>query len=75
MGPNLHGIVGSRAGTRPGYNYSDAMANSGLVWTQSQLDTFLAAPRDVVPGTKMASPPVSNADNRRAIIEYLATLD
>lgn len=75
MGPNLHGIVGSRAGTRAGYSYSEAMANSDIVWTSSQLDAFLAGPRDVVPGTKMGSPPVSNAESRRSIIEYLSTLD
>lgn len=74
MGPNLFGIVGDQAGTRQGYTYSPAMAGSGVVWTEQTLDQFLAAPRDVVPGTKMAAAPVRSPEARRSIIDYLAGL-
>lgn len=74
MGPNLFGIVGDQAGTRPGYTYSPAMAGSGVVWTEQTLDQFLAAPRDVVPGTKMAAAPVRSPEARHSIIDYLASL-
>ena len=30
IGPVLNGVVGRKAGTYPGYNYSDANKNSGL---------------------------------------------
>lgn len=74
MGPNLFGVVGSRAGSQAGYAYSPAMSGSDLVWTESSIDAFLAAPREVVPGTRMAAPPVRDAGTRRAIVEYLASL-
>lgn len=75
MGPNLFGVAGARAGTRPGYAYSDAMVSSGVVWTDEALDQFLAAPRDVVPGTKMAAPPLVDPAARASIVAYLRTLD
>lgn len=74
MGPNLFGVVGSRAGSQAGYAYSPAMSGSDLVWTESSIDAFLAAPREVVPGTRMAAPPVRDAGTRRAVVEYLASL-
>lgn len=74
MGPNLFGVVGSRAGSQAGYTYSPAMSGSDLVWTETSIDAFLAAPREVVPGTRMAAPPVRDAGTRRAIVEYLASL-
>ena len=32
VGPNLHGVVGRRAGTSEGFRYSEALAQSGIVW-------------------------------------------
>lgn len=75
MGPNLFGVAGARAGTRAGYTYSDAMASSGVTWTDAALDQFLAAPRDVVPGTKMAAPPLADPAARASIVAYLRTLE
>lgn len=74
IGPNLFGIVGAKAGTRPGYAYSGALKGSGLTWTQANLDAYLAGPAKLVPGTKMAVPGNANADSRKAIVDYLASL-
>lgn len=74
VGPNLAGVMGSVMGTRPGYEYSEAMAESGEVWTRERMDAFLASPRDVAPGTKMMAPPVRDAEDRQALIDYLASL-
>lgn len=71
VGPNLHGVVGRTAGTAPGYTYSKAMAASGLTWTPETLDSYLTAPRNVVPGTKMSFPGVPNAAQRADLIAYL----
>lgn len=53
VGPNLHGVVGRRAGALPNYNYSPAMKASGLVWNEETLDKYLAATVDFIPGSKM----------------------
>lgn len=74
IGPNLHGVVGRKAGSRAGYAYSDAMAGSGLVWTRASLDKFLADPRGTVPGTKMAAPGIADPARRASVIQYLESL-
>lgn len=74
FGPNLAGVVGRRAGSEPGYAYSQAMARAGFAWTPKRLDAFLAQPGAVVPGTKMAFAGVSDSARRKAIVDYLASL-
>jgi cytochrome c len=74
IGPPLFGVAGRKAGTAPGYAYSDAMKNSGLTWTPSQLDTYLANPKSVVANTKMTFLGLKNPDDRKALIAYLETL-
>ena len=53
QGPNLHGIIGRKAGSLPGYAYSSAMKDAGFVWDKEKLDRFIASPDEVVPGHKM----------------------
>jgi cytochrome c len=53
VGPNLHGLFGRKAGSLPTYNYSPAMKQANLVWTDETLDKYLAATVDFLPGTKM----------------------
>ncbi|KHK89508.1 c-type cytochrome [Novosphingobium malaysiense] len=73
VGPTLHGIFGSKAGEVPGYNFSPALAKSGIVWDRAALDTWLQGPMKMVPGTKMVIA-VPDAGKREAIIDYLETL-
>lgn len=73
VGPNLFGVVGTKAGARPGYAYSNALKGSGLTWTPAKLDAYLSGPAKLVPGTKMAVA-TANAEARKAIVDYLATL-
>lgn len=74
VGPNLAGIVGAAAATRPGYTYSQALAKSGLTWDAASLDIFLKRPTQAVPGTKMAFAGVADPKARADLIAYLATL-
>ena len=74
VGPSLFAVVGRKAGSESGFNYSDADKNSGLTWDQATLDKYLADPRGTVPGTKMTYAGVKNDEQRRDLIAYLATL-
>jgi cytochrome c len=74
IGPTLFGVVGRKAGTAAAYTYSDAMKKSGVTWTPDQLDQYLANPKGVVPNTKMLFLGLKNPEDRKAIIDYLATL-
>ncbi len=56
FGPHLKGVVGRKAGSVPGYAYSQAMQEAGaagLVWDEAALSAFLASPAKKLPGTKM----------------------
>ena len=70
-GPRHCGLVGRRAGTVPGFDYSDAMKRSGIVWNAKTLDRFLANPLKAVPGTAMGYAGVPDATERRDLIAFL----
>jgi cytochrome c2 len=74
IGPSLAGVYGHKAGQVPGFQFSDAMKNSGMVLNEKNLDAFLANPTAKVPGTTMAFAGVKDEDQREAIIDYLKTL-
>jgi cytochrome c len=73
IGPSLWGVVGRTAGSIPGYQYSAANKNSGIIWTQAKLFEYLAAPQKVVPGTKMAYAGLKPPQDRADLIAYLDT--
>jgi cytochrome c2 len=65
--------VGRRAGSVAGYPYSAALRASGVQWTPSHLETWLAGPQDMVPGTLMPMN-VPGVQARRDIVAYLETI-
>lgn len=71
-GPTLHNIIGREAGSIERYRYSNPMRESGIVWTEVELDRFLEAPQEVVPRSRMAFTGLSDAQQRADIIAYLA---
>jgi cytochrome c len=71
IGPVLNGVVGRKAGTYPGFQYSDANRDSGIVWTPEELDKYLASPQTVVPHTKMIFPGLKDAQQRKDVIAFL----
>ena len=74
VGPGLEGIIDRKAGTVPGFRYSDAMKKSGIVWDAKTLDAYLESPQKVVPGNKMTYAGVNNPTDRSDLVTYLATL-
>ncbi|MFL5282139.1 MAG: c-type cytochrome [Rhodopila sp.] len=75
VGPVLNGVVGRKAGTYPGYDYSEANRNSGIVWTPEELNRYLASPAKVVRHTKMLFPGLPNEQQRKNVIAFLEQLD
>ena len=73
VGPSLAGIIGKQAGFVEGFAYSRAMRAYGKKWTTENLDEFLEKPLELVPGNRMAFGGMSNAEQRKLIIEYLET--
>jgi cytochrome c len=75
VGPVLNGVVGRAAGVYPDYSYSTAMKNSGIVWDEPTLTTYLRAPRKLVPGTKMAFAGLKKDQEIADAIAYLTQFD
>jgi cytochrome c len=74
IGPTLHGVVGRRAAALPGFSYSQALRDSGIVWTPEKLFQFLENPARVVPRSRMAFAGVGDPQRRADLIAYLGTL-
>jgi cytochrome c len=74
IGPGLHGITGRAVASAPGFTYSSGLKAKGGVWDEANLDAFLTAPAKWAPGTKMMFAGINDAADRKALIDYLATL-
>ncbi len=75
LGPSLHGVIGRKAGSIAGYNFSSAMKSSGVTWDEASLDQFIANPDQVVHGNNMKPyTGISDAKQRGDIVAYLKTL-
>jgi cytochrome c len=70
LGPSLAGIIGRKAGTIAGFDYSEANKNSNVVWDEAQLDRYLSNPKQFMPA-KMIYPGMKDAEQRKALIAYL----
>lgn len=73
IGPNLHGVVGRKAGSVAGYAASPSLKKSGVTWNRRTLDRYLVNTEAVAPGGKMPNVATTPAE-RQAIIAYLAGL-
>ena len=71
VGPMHKGLFGRPAGSVAGFSYSEALKNSGIVWSEQTLDQFLQGPRKMVPGTKMTYAGVADPQDRADLIAYL----
>lgn len=72
LGPSLAGIVGRKAGSLSGYNYSSSMKQSGITWDAANLDQFIANPDEVVRGNNMKPyGGITDAALRKTIVEFL----
>ena len=74
VGPNLFGVVGRKAATAPGFEFSGPLKASGITWTDDKLAQWVAGPAKMVPGTKMAFPGITSKAQVRDVVAYLDTL-
>jgi cytochrome c len=75
VGPPLTGVVGRKAASVPDFTYSPGLkklADSGLTWTDANLDKYLTDPKAMVPGSPMALA-LPDAADRADVIVYLKT--
>jgi cytochrome c len=70
-GPNLHGVFGRKAGTAEGFQFSEAMINSGIVWDDTTMAEYNRDPKGKVPGTKMVFNGVKQAGQLADLVAFL----
>lgn len=70
-GPTLHGVMGRKIATAPGYAYSDALKKLDIVWTKETIaKLFEVGPSVYTPGTKMPEQYVKG-DDIKALVDFL----
>ena len=72
VGPELNGLDGRQSGGVPGFDYSDANKNSGIVWGEANFKKYIQNPQGVIPGTKMIFPGVKNEQQVNDLWAYLS---
>ncbi|HEY6764404.1 MAG TPA: cytochrome c family protein [Candidatus Sulfotelmatobacter sp.] len=71
VGPVQNGIIGRKAGTYPGYAYSDANKNSGLTWDEPTFREYIKDPKAKIPGTKMIYAGLKDEQKINDLLAYL----
>ena len=73
LGPNLVGVVGRPAGTVAGWDFSPALKDSKVIWTEENLNKWLTDTTVFVPMAQMDLK-VPNRIEREDVISYLKSL-
>jgi cytochrome c len=69
-GPRLQGVYGRTAGSVDGFDYSNALRNSHIVWSDATLEQWLTDTAAVVPDNDMDFH-VAKPDERADVIQFL----
>ncbi len=71
-GPSLHGVMGRKIGTAPGYRYSPALTAMDIVWSRETVaKLFSLGPMAYTPGTKMPEQQVTDPADLEALVDFL----
>jgi cytochrome c len=71
VGPELNGLFGRKAGSVPGFNYSEANKSSGITWDEATFREYIKNPRGKIPGTKMVFVGIHDDQDIDDLIAYL----
>src|ERR1700722_13788991 len=74
IGPAHRGVFGRRAGQVVGFDYSQALRRSHVVWNARSLNRWLTNPELFIPGQKMGYS-VPDAQDRADIVAFLESPD
>jgi len=72
VGPELNGLDGRHSGSVPGFDYSEANKNSGIIWSEATFKKYIQNPQGVISGTKMIFPGVKNEQQVNDLWAYLS---
>jgi len=75
IGPELNGLDGRHSGSAPGFTYSDANKNSGIVWDEAKFKEYIKDPKAMIPGTKMFFAGIKNPQEVDDLWAYVKQFD
>jgi cytochrome c len=71
VGPELNGLIGRKAGSVAGFNYSEANKNSGITWDQATFREYIKNPKAKIPNTKMVFPGLTDEKDINDLLAFL----
>jgi len=74
-GPNLSGVLKRNIGGDPAFDYSPVLRKArddGLRWNTQRLQTFLADPAAMFPGSWMSMRGIEDVAERQGLVRFLA---
>lgn len=74
-GPFLWNLFGRKAGTIPGFPFSEAMKRADITWDYATLDYYLAETERAVPGKAMNFVGIADPVLRASVLLHLRTLN
>lgn len=74
-GPNLWNVLGRKAGTAKGFDYSEAMKNSGHTWSYATLNYYLTRTDRAVPGRRMNFRGIKKDKDRAKLLAFLRSMN
>jgi cytochrome c len=75
VGPQLNGIIGRKAGTVSGYNYTAANKDSGITWDEATFREYIKNPKAKIPGTKMIYAGLKDEKKTDDLLAFLKQFD
>jgi len=75
VGPQLNGIIGRKAGTVAGYNYTAANKDSGITWDEATFREYIKDPKAKIPGTKMIYAGLKDEQRTNDLLAFLKQFD
>jgi cytochrome c len=67
----LYGIINKEAGKVPGFFYSKAMRESGVVWTEDFLIEYLQDPKGTIPNIRMEYLGLPDKQTSENVVSFL----
>jgi cytochrome c len=71
VGPVLNGLIGRKAGTIEGFNYSEANKSSGIVWDEATFREYIKDPKAKIPNTKMVFAGITDDQDIDDLVAYI----
>src|SRR5262249_16918304 len=71
IGPTQNSPKGRKSAPMPGYSYSDANKNSGIVWDEATFKEYIKDPKAKIPGTKMVFPGIKDEKDAEDLWSFL----